>query len=330
MSDQRREHQSAHEDGTVPPESIDQPARCVRLGTRSSALARWQADWVAAQLGCLGVEVEMVPITTQGDASSKPLGDIGGQGVFTKEIQRALLVGEIDLAVHSLKDLPTEKVDGLALAAVPIRESTRDVLVSTVADSVDGLPSGACIGTGSMRRKAQLLHARSDLEVLDIRGNVDTRLRKLDKGEYDAIVLAEAGLKRLGLENRIAQVIPLSIMLPAIGQGALGIEARADDSDTLAAIAPVDHAETRAAVVAERAMLARLRAGCLAPVGAWGRVEDGQLTLDGVVLTSDGSQRINSASSGSLNDAQQVGEEVADQLLKEGAADLMASSRPPE
>ncbi len=168
------------------------------------------------------------------------------QGVFTKEIQRSLLDGDIDLAVHSLKDLPTEKVDGLKLAAVPARESTRDVLVSTAADSVDALPNGARVGTGSMRRKAQLLHFRSDLEITDIRGNVDTRLRKLDEGQYDAIVLAEAGLTRLGLANRITQVIPLSIMLPAIGQGALGIEARVDDKETLAAIAPLNHAETTA------------------------------------------------------------------------------------
>jgi len=318
------------ENGAAPPESINNPRRCVRLGTRSSALARWQADWVAAQLGQLGVDVEMVPIATQGDASSKPLGAIGGQGVFTKEIQRALLVGDIDFAVHSLKDLPTEKVDGLTLAAIPVRESTRDVLVSTTADSINALPSGARVGTGSMRRKAQLLHARNDLEILDIRGNVDTRLRKLDEGQYDAIVLAEAGLKRLGFEHRITQVIPLSIMLPAIGQGALGIEARADDDETLAAIAVLNHTETRCAVVAERSMLASLRGGCLAPVGAWGRVETGQLTLDGVVLTSDGSQRIAATSSGSLNNAERIGEEVADRLLDEGAADLMASSRPLE
>jgi hydroxymethylbilane synthase len=278
----------------------------------------------------LGVDVEMVPIATRGDASSKPLGIIGGQGVFTKEIQRALLDGDIDLAVHSLKDLPTEKVNALTLAAVPVRESPRDVLVSTMADAINALPSGARVGTGSMRRKAQLLHARDDLDIMDIRGNVDTRLRKLDEGRYDAIILAEAGLKRLGLENRITQLIPLSIMLPAIGQGALGIEARTDDADTLAAIAPLNHAETRSAVVAERAMLASLRAGCLAPVGAWGRVQAGQLALDGVVLTDDGSQRIAAANTGPPDQAEQIGAEVAGRLLNDGAADLIASCRGPD
>jgi len=320
MSEKRQE--SADDDRALPPRST-----CIRLGTRSSALARWQADWVAAQLKRLGVDVQMVPIVTRGDASSRPLGVIGGQGVFTKEIQRALLDGDIDLAVHSLKDLPTEKVDGLTLAAVADRESTRDVLVSTVADSINALPSGARVGTGSMRRKAQLLHVRRDLEVMDIRGNVDTRLRKLDEGQYDAIVLAKAGLKRLGLEDRIAHVIPRSIMLPAVGQGALGIEARADDAETLAAIAPLNHSNTRNAVVAERAMLASLRAGCLAPVGAGGRVEDGRLALDGVVLSGDGSQRITAAASSTPDRAESVGKEVAVRLLDEGAAELMASCR---
>lgn len=329
MPEERQEQKSADDDGALPARSTDPPLRSVRLGTRSSALARWQADWVAARLEQFGVAVTMVPITTQGDASSKSLGVIGGQGVFTKEIQRSLLNGEIDLAVHSLKDLPTEKVDGLTLAAVPARESTRDVLVSTAADSIDALPTGARVGTGSMRRKAQLLHIRGDLEITDIRGNVDTRLRKLDEGQYDAIVLAEAGLRRLGLENRVAQVIPLSIMLPAIGQGALGIEARAGDEETLAAIAPLNHTETRNAVVAERAMLMSLRAGCLAPVGAWGRIEADQLALDGVVLTSDGSRRIAAAGSGSPDRAEAIGAEVAKRLLDEGAADLMASCRQP-
>lgn len=325
MSVQRQEQNPANSDGALPSGST-----CVRLGTRSSALARWQADWVAAQLGQLGVDVKMVPITTRGDTSSRPLGAIGGQGVFTKEIQRALLNGDIDLAVHSLKDLPTEKVDGLTLAAVPVRESTRDVMVSTMADTIDALPSGARVGTGSMRRKAQLLHTRDDLQVVDIRGNVDTRLRKLDESKYDAIILAEAGLKRLGLENRITQVVPLTIMLPAIGQGALGIEARADDAETLGAIAPLNHPETRNAVVAERAMLATLRGGCLAPVGAWGRVEAGQLALDGVVLTGDGSHRIAAAGTGSPDQAEQIGVEVAERLLDEGAADLLASCRRPD
>jgi hydroxymethylbilane synthase len=290
-------------------------------------LARWQAEWVAAELGKLGVEVEMVPITTQGDVSTRPLGAIGGQGLFTKEIQRALLDRAGDVAVHSLKDLPTEPVPGLRLAAVPERESTRDVLVSNLADSIEALPPGARVGTGSTRRRAQLLHARPDLRVLDIRGNVDTRLRKLDEGLYDAIILAEAGLRRLGFQQRIQQVIPRDMMLHAVGQGALGIEARADDPQTLEILAHLDHAETHAAVLAERAMLATLRGGCLAPVGAWGRIEEGRLLLDGVVLSNDGSRRVHASAAGALEDAELVGQEVARRLLADGAAGLIETAR---
>ena len=239
----------------------------LRLGTRSSPLARWQAEWVAARLTERGVAVELVPITTQGDVKTQPLGQIGGQGLFTKELQRALLDGQIDLAVHSLKDLPTAPVDGLSLAAVPPRESTADVLVSNIVKQIEQLPPSARIGTGSLRRKAQLLHLRPDLQVEEIRGNVDTRLRKLDEGQYDAIVLAEAGLRRLGLAERIVQVIPRSLMLPAVGQGALGIEARADDAATCNLLAPLDDAATHQAVLAERSLLLTLRGGCLAPVG---------------------------------------------------------------
>ncbi len=311
----------------------------LRLGTRSSPLARWQADWVAARLQELNIEVEVVLITTGGDVKSGPIGSIGGQGVFTKEIQRALLVGEVDLAVHSLKDLPTEPIDGLTLAAIPQRESPGDVLVlpassstSRIDDSSGSnafrqLPQGACVGTGSMRRRAQLLHARSDLHVLDIRGNVDTRLRKLDEGDYDAVVLAEAGLRRLGLSDRIGQIIPKSIMLPAVGQGALGIEARDDDRRTLDLLAPLNDAHTRSAVLAERAMLARLRGGCLAPVGAFGRIESGQLKLEGVVLSSNGITRVFAAAVGPTDDPQAIGIEVAENLLAQGAGDLIDASR---
>ena len=190
----------------------------LRLGTRGSALARWQADWVTSCLHQRGVPVEQILITTQGDVSQQPLGAIGGQGVFTKEIQRALLAGEIDMAVHSLKDLPTDAVPGLELAAVPERESTGDVLVAGRFPGLQQLPSGARIGTGSSRRRSQLLHHRPDLDVQDIRGNLDTRLRKLDQGQYDAIVLAEAGLQRLGWQDRITEVLSREIMLPAVGQ----------------------------------------------------------------------------------------------------------------
>ena len=310
----------------TPPSDVS-GARRLRLGTRASALARWQADWVAAELTRLGVQVELIHVATQGDVSSRPLGAIGGQGVFTKELQRALLDGAIDLAVHSLKDLPTERVPGLRLAAVPDRESTRDVLVSRTADSFATLPNGARLGTGSIRRRAQLLHARPDLEILEIRGNVDTRLRKLDEGQYDAIVLAEAGLKRLGLAQRITQVLPQDVMLSAVGQGALGIEARDDDGPTLQALAPLDHPDTHAAVLAERALLAALRAGCLAPVGAWARVADGRLQLDAVVFSHDGRSRLAVGREGQVEEAVHIGEQAAADLLAQGAAQLIAVSR---
>lgn len=299
----------------------------LRLGTRSSPLARWQAEWVAARLAELEVDVEFVYISTQGDVRSGPIGNIGGQGVFTKEIQRALLANEIDLAVHSLKDLPTEPVDGLALAAVPPREVCGDALVTNDYANLDELPAGALVGTGSLRRQAQLLHARPDLRVADIRGNVETRLRKLDDGEYQAIILAEAGLTRLELTERIRQTLPKSTMLPAVGQGALGLETRADDSRAMDALAPLNDSATRAAVMAERSLLATLRGGCLAPVGAWGRFENDRLHLDAVVLSRDGRERLFVANSAPGAEAESLGRAAAESLLEQGAAQLIASSR---
>jgi hydroxymethylbilane synthase len=298
----------------------------LRLGTRASPLARWQAEWVAAELQKHGVTVELVPITTQGDVRTGPLGQIGGQGLFTKEIQRALLADQIDVAVHSCKDLPTEEVPGLTIAAVPVRESTSDMLVTAKADRIEDLPPTARVGTGSLRRKAQLLAVRPDLVVKDIRGNVETRLEKLDRGEFDAIVLAEAGLKRLGLENAQVHMIPRLVMLPAVGQGALAIEARTDDTVTLSLLAPLDHLESHQAVLAERALLAALRAGCLAPVGAHARIEDGQLTLDAVVLSPDGRQRLCASSSSQPTAAIELGKRVANELLDQGAAQLIAAA----
>jgi hydroxymethylbilane synthase len=271
--------------------------------------------------------VELVPITTQGDVKTAPLGQIGGQGLFTKEIQRALLDGRVDVAVHSLKDLPTAPVVGLALAAVPERESVHDVLVANRFRCFAELPAGARVGTGSLRRKAQLLHARPDLNVLDIRGNVDTRLKKLDAEEYDAILLAEAGLNRLGLSARAVEVLPLSLMLPAVGQGALAIEARADDVATRTALAPLNDANTHAAVIAERSLLFALRAGCLAPVGAWGRLEAAELILDTAVLGPDGKQKIAASRRGLAADAASLGQSAAEELLDAGAANLIAAAR---
>lgn len=298
----------------------------LRLGTRASKLARWQADWAAGRLRQLGHAVEIVLITTEGDVAAGPLGQIGGQGLFTKRIQQALLDDEIDLAVHSLKDLPTDAVAGLTVAAVPERASCSDVLVSN-SGTLEQLPDAARVGTGSKRRQSQLLHARSDLVVGDIRGNVDTRLRKLDEAEFDAIILAEAGLERLGLTDRITQILPRSLMLPAVGQGALGLEARADDSATIEALAPLNHPETEAAVTAERSLLAALRAGCLAPVGAWGRVEAGRLKLEAVVLSEDGREKISADSTADVDDAAELGLRVAQSLIDQGADSIIARVR---
>lgn len=298
----------------------------LRLGTRGSPLARWQAEWVAARLTERGVAVELVPITTQGDVKTGPLADIGGMGLFTKELQRALQGGQIDLAVHSLKDLPTLPVEGLTLGAVPERESTADVLLSTKAASFESLPPKARVGTGSLRRKAQLLHVRPDLVVEEIRGNVETRVKKLDEGQYDAIILAEAGLKRLGLADRITQVLPQSWMLPAVGQGALAIETRAGDFSTRGQVAPLDHDDTHQAVLAERTLLLSLRAGCLAPVGAYACVQGDRLSLQAVVLSPDGQRRITAGAATGTNDAVYLGQIVAEELLGQGAAELIAGA----
>lgn len=304
----------------------------LRIGTRGSALARWQAEWVAAQLTASGVVVELVPISTRGDRQQ--VGSItaigGGEGVFTKELQRALLANEVDLAVHSLKDLPTEAVPGLTLSAVPERGPNGDVLVTRDGRALDDLPQGATVGTGSLRRRTQLWHARPDLKMADVRGNVDTRLGKVRAGEFDALVLAEAGLVRLGLGQEMMHPLPKTLILPAVGQGALGLEARADDERTHKAVAALDHAPTHQAVLAERALLASVRGGCLAPVGAWGRIEgDGQLSLEAVVLSGDGRTRLLAAASGPPAEAVVLGRLVADDLLSQGAAELIRACREP-
>ena len=300
----------------------------LRLGTRSSALARWQAEWVAAQLVGLGHVVELVPITTRGDADQRnALFQAASPGVFTKELQRALVDEQIDLAVHSLKDLPTDPVPGLTLAVVPEREDPRDVLVSRLGP-LDELPSGAQIGTGSLRRRAQLLHARGDLQMRDVRGNLDTRLAKLAAGQYDALVLAHAGLNRLGLASEITETFAPEVLMPAVGQGALGIETRSNDTATLAAVAALDDRTTHAAVVAERSLLAELRGGCLAPVGAWARLESPDvLRLDAVVLSDDGARRLAESAVGPLAEAELLGQSVARRLITAGAEGLIAAAR---
>ncbi len=307
----------------------------LRLGTRSSALAQWQSNWVASQLTTQGYDVEIIPISTAGDISSGPIGTLGAQGVFTKEIQRALLAQEIDFAVHSLKDLPTDEVPGLCLASVPLREAVGDVLVTPSVMGVLDLPAAARVGTGSLRRAAQVLNKRPDVCVTDIRGNVDTRLEKLDAGEFDAIILAESGLKRLGLDDRITHVIPHHVMLPAVGQGALGIECRVDDDDLRGILDLLCNRPSFLAVAAERSMLAELDGGCLAPVGGWARFDGDDLVLNAVVLNATGTQRCDVESRcnmgdsppGDLTVAVELGRQVALELIQLGAAEYITQSR---
>ncbi len=327
-------------------------SRPLRLGTRASALARWQAEWVASRLRERGIVVDLVLITTTGDQHQAAIPGIGGEGVFTKEIQRALLDGRVDLAVHSLKDLPTGATPGLVLAAVPERAAVADALVCREQEGKKGgeihfsmspdasavgagkdprpllrLPPGASIGTGSLRRRAQLLHARPDLHMKDVRGNVETRLGKLQQGDFDALILAEAGLRRLGLAAHIAEVLPLGLMLPAVGQGALGLETRSDDAPTRQTVAVLDDPSTRAAVLAERAMLGRLQGGCLAPIAGLGQVERGQLTLIGRVVSHDGAQLLEACQTAPSFQAEMLGLEVAEALLAQGAGEVVRASR---
>jgi hydroxymethylbilane synthase len=304
----------------------------LRIGTRGSPLARWQANWVAGELRALGgIAVEIVEIATQGDVRGQSIAGLSGQGVFTKEIQNSLLAGKVDLAVHSLKDLPTEAVPGLEIAAVPRREATADALISRENKPFTQLPRGATIGTGSARRRAQLLHVRADLVMADIRGNVDTRLRKLAEGQYDAIVLAEAGLTRLGLAQAISELLPETLMLPAIGQGALAIEVRANDLPARDAVRRLDDPTSHQAVRAERALLAHLRGGCLAPIAALARPRTGdQLQLTAAVLSLDGRRRLDAQGVGNIGDAENLGKRVADDLLAQGAAELIAAARRPQ
>lgn len=310
--------------------------RTLRIGTRASKLARWQSDWVAAQLTALGAQVEIIEIATQGDVQQQgSVVSLGIQGLFTKEIQAAVLSGQVDLAVHSLKDLPTQQVEGLTLAATPPREDPADALITNIADSLESLPHGARIGTGSLRRQAQLLHVRPDLKISGIRGNIDTRLRKLDDGEYDAIVLAAAGLRRLGWEKRIAALLAPPQMLPAPGQGSLAIECRADDKEIITLVGQLNDYSTRLGVTAERVVLAALHGGCSAPIAAWGRIDGGRLLLDGLVADIEGRNVLRASAAAdlaaSVEDsaalAHQLGLQVSSQLLQQGAATLIETAR---
>jgi hydroxymethylbilane synthase len=299
----------------------------LRLGTRGSPLALWQANHVAGLLRAIdpNMPIELVPIETTGDqVRDKPLSQIGGDGLFTKEIQRAVLDGRADVAVHSLKDLPTIEEDGLWLAAVPARGPTGDAFVSRRYPSFDALPQGATVASGSLRRKAQIKHRRPDLRLVEIRGNVETRLRKLDEQGLDAIILAQAGLERLGLAGRITEVLDDQWMLPAVGQGALGLECRADDRATRLVLRQLDHAASRAAVLAERALLRGLGGGCQVPLGAATRIAGDTLTLRGAVLSPDGSKRLAADRSGPADEPEALGQRLAAELLRQGAGALLA------
>ncbi len=298
----------------------------LRIGTRGSPLALWQANHVADTLRPIVAPrpVELIHVQTEGDRDqAASLAHIGGRGVFTKEIERALLDGRVEVAVHSLKDLPTQPVEGLVLAAIPPRGTSGDVLVAVHVSRFDGLPQGARVATGSLRRRAQLLHRRPDLQLADIRGNVETRLRKLREDGYDAVVLAQAGLDRLGLTGVITEILDAAWMLPAVGQGALGIECRSDDSVTRQLLARLDDPATRSAVEAERALLYHLGGGCQVPLGALAQVNGDTLTLRAAVLAMDGSRRIAGEESGPGADAATVGERLASRLRDQGAAELL-------
>ena len=302
-----------------PSEPDAKPTQEIRLGTRGSQLAMWQSNWVKAQLERQGVPVELIKIKTEGDTQAGPLAQIGGQGLFTKQLQIALLENKIDLAVHSLKDLPTEDHPNLTIAAVPPREDKADALVSNQFSDVPSLPRGATVGTGSVRRAAQLLHLRNDLEIKDIRGNVETRLRKLDDGEYDAIVLACAGLIRLELDSRITHSFLPNQLMPAVGQGALGLESRKDDQRTIRLVSKLNDPQSYHGAIAERSMLRTLFAGCLAPVGANSGIEGEQLTLHGIVLSRDGQQKIEATETRPMVESVELGKSVAQQLIAGGA-----------
>jgi hydroxymethylbilane synthase len=298
----------------------------LRIGTRGSPLALWQARHVADLLRPAAAPrpVELVEIETLGDrVRDRALSQMGGDGVFTKEIQRALLEGVVDIAVHSLKDLPTAPVPGLALVAVPARGPTGDVFVSDRHRRFDELPAAAVVGTSSLRRRAQALHRRPDLRLVDLRGNVETRLRKLADQGLDAIILAQAGLERLGLGERIKEVLDPQWMLPAVGQGALGLECRAEDASTRALLAQADDRPTHLAVLAERALLRGLGGGCLVPIGAWASVSADHLELRGAVLSPDGARRVVGETSGPAAQAASLGEALAQTLLAQGARDLL-------
>ncbi|QPB81591.1 hydroxymethylbilane synthase [Pseudoalteromonas rubra] len=299
----------------------------LRIATRKSALALWQAEYVKAELEKFHTDltVELVPMSTKGDKIlDTPLAKIGGKGLFVKELEQAMLEGRADIAVHSMKDVPVDFPDGLELHTICEREDPRDAFVSNRYKSLSELPAGAVVGTSSLRRQCQIRAQRPDLVIKDLRGNVNTRLAKLDAGEFDAIILAAAGLIRLEMAERIASFVSVEDSLPANGQGAVGIECRSDDAQVQAWLAPLEHSETRMRVLAERAMNRRLEGGCQVPIGAYAEIDGEQLTLRGLVGAIDGSQILRGEQSGPVADAEQLGVRLAESLLAQGADQILA------
>lgn len=302
--------------------------KTLKIATRQSPLALWQAEHIRARLQELhaDLQVELVTFVTQGDKIlDTPLAKIGGKGLFVKELEAALLDGRADLAVHSMKDVPMALPEGLSLAVICEREDPLDAFVSNTYASFDELPQGAKVGTSSLRRKSQILKARPDLEIIDLRGNVGTRLSKLDAGNYDAIILASAGLKRLGLADRIRHTFKPAVSLPAVGQGALGLECRDRDQAVLDLILPLLHAETDACVRAERAFNAYLEGGCQVPIAGYATLQDGKIAIEGRVGSVDGATLLRAELQGDVNQAEQLGVALAQNLLAQGAGDLLTA-----
>ena len=299
--------------------------RHLRIGTRGSLLAKWQAEYVRKRLfTAAGVEGEIVIIKTAGDKNQQsPLTQFGGKGVFIKELEDALLEEAIDVAVHSVKDIPTEIPSRVSFPAVCRRDDVRDCLVSGNGATLTHLRHGARVGTSSLRRQAQLRHMRPDLDVRELRGNVDTRLRKVESGEYDAIVIAKAGLDRLGWGHRISEVLSPEVCMPAVGQGAIAVECRLADSEAGEMLGALDDPESRAAIIAERALLSALQGGCQVPIGAWARVERGELVMEACVCSVDGSQYVKQRAAGPPDQAASLGEHMARLLIEAGAQNIL-------
>lgn len=300
--------------------------KVLRIATRKSQLALWQAEFVKAELEKIhpDVNVELVPLSSRGDKIlDVPLAKVGGKGLFVKELEQAILAGEADIAVHSMKDVPMEFPEGLGLSTICQREDPRDAWVSNSSMTLEELPKGAIVGTSSLRRQSQLLALRPDVEITFLRGNVNTRLAKLDAGEYDAIVLAAAGLKRLDMRERIASFFAPEQLLPAGGQGAVGIECRMEDTETLSLLKPLHHEETAQQVLAERAMNRALEGGCQVPIGCYAIHTEGQLRLRGLVADPDGSVMLKDEIVGPVDQGESMGHELAERLLRAGAKAIL-------